>query len=162
VLGNGVTDNIKDIVLVNINNFDRGKSKEVAYEISKLNTKLTEQKKPYLLIGLGRWGSLDPWLGIPVTWDQISGAATIVESGFPDFNVTPSQGSHFFQNITSFKVGYFTVNSFIKVGYINWQWLLEQTAVEELNFTKHLHFNKSLSIMINGHMNKGVITKPGI
>jgi CheY-like chemotaxis protein len=162
VLGNGVTDNIKDIVLININKYDRGKSKEAAYEISKLNTKLTEQKKPYLLIGLGRWGSLDPWLGIPVTWDQISGAATIVESGFPDFNVTPSQGSHFFQNITSFKVGYFTVNSFIKVGYINWQWLLEQTAVEELNFTKHLHFNKSLSIMINGHMNKGVITKPGI
>ncbi|UCH66921.1 MAG: histidine kinase [Ignavibacterium sp.] len=162
VLGNGVTDNIKDIVLVNINTFDRGKSKETAYEISKLNTKLTEQKKPYLLIGLGRWGSLDPWLGIPVTWDQISGAATIIESGFPDFNVTPSQGSHFFQNITSFKVGYFTVNSFIKVGYIDWQWLMEQAAVEELDFTKHLHFDKPLSILINGHMNKGIITKPGI
>jgi len=162
VLGNGVTENIRDIVFVDIKKFDRGKSKEAAYEISKLNTKLTDKKKPYLLIGLGRWGSLDPWLGIPVTWDQISGAATIVESGFPDFNVTPSQGSHFFQNITSFKVGYFTVNSFLKVGFIDWDWLLKQASVEELEFTRHLHFDESLTIRINGHMNKGIITKPGI
>ena len=162
VLGNGVTDNIRDIVFVDIKKFDRGKSKEAAYEISKLNTILTDKKRPYLLIGLGRWGSLDPWLGIPVTWDQISGAATIVESGFPDFNVTPSQGSHFFQNITSFKVGYFTVNSFLKVGFIDWDWLLKQASFEELEFTRHLRFDESLTIRINGHMNKGIITKPGI
>ena len=110
---------------------------------------------------MGRWGSLDPWLGIPVTWDQISGAAAIVESGFKDFNVTPSQGSHFFQNLTSFKVGYFTVNSFSKIGYIDWDWLLKQRVVEELEFTKHIAFNKPVSVKINGHKNKGVITKPG-
>ncbi len=162
VLGNGATENIHDIVFVDINKFDRGKSKEVAYEVSQLNSKLVEQKKPYILIGVGRWGSLDPWLGIPVTWDQISGAAAIVESGFADFNVTPSQGSHFFQNITSFKIGYFTVNSFIKVGFIDWDWLLKQTSVKELEFTKHLHFDKPFSIKINGHKNKGIITKPGI
>jgi len=162
VLGNGATDNLRDIVLIDINKFDRSKSKEAAVEVSKLNKKLTEQRRPYILIGVGRWGSLDPWLGIPVTWDQISGATTIVESGFPNFNVTPSQGSHFFQNITSFKIGYFTVNSFIKVGFIDWDWLLKQPSEEELEFTKHLHFDESLSVRINGHTNKGIITKPGI
>ena len=162
VLGNGATENIHDIIFVDINKFDRGKSKDVAFEVSKLNSKLLDQKKPYLLIGVGRWGSLDPWLGIPVTWDQISGAAAIVESGFKDINVTPSQGSHFFQNITSFKIGYFTVNSFIKVGFINWEWLLKKKPVEEMEFTKHLHFKKPLSVKINGHKNKGIITKPGV
>lgn len=162
VLGNGATEDIYDIVFVDINKFDRGKSKEVAAEVSTINSKLIKEKKPYVLIGVGRWGSLDPWLGIPVTWDQISGAAAIVESGFTDFNVTPSQGSHFFQNITSFKIGYFTVNSFIKVGFIDWDWLLMQPSVEEMHFAKHLHFDKPLSIRINGHKNKGVITKPGI
>ncbi|GBD88821.1 phosphoenolpyruvate synthase [bacterium BMS3Abin03] len=161
VLGNGLTENIFDIVVVDIHKYDRGKSKEVANEISRLNTKLIEAEKPYVLIGVGRWGSLDPWLGIPVTWDQISGAAAIVESGFKDFNVTPSQGSHFFQNLTSFKVGYFTVNSFSKIGYIDWDWLLKQRIVEELEFTKHIAFNKPVSVKINGHKNKGVITKPG-
>jgi hypothetical protein len=161
VLGNGATENIHDIVFVDINKFDRRRSKDAAIEINQLNSKLVKQKKPYILIGVGRWGSLDPWLGIPVTWDQIAGAAAIVESGFADFNVTPSQGSHFFQNITSFKIGYFTVNSFIKVGFIDWDWLLEHTPVEELEFTKHLHFDNPLSIKINGHKNKGIITKPG-
>jgi CheY-like chemotaxis protein len=162
VLGNGATENIRDIVFVDINKFDRGRSKEAAIEVSQINTRLIEAKKPYLLIGVGRWGSLDPWLGIPVTWDQISGAAAIVESGFTDFNVTPSQGSHFFQNLTSFKIGYFTVNSFIKVGFIDWDWLLKQPAVEEMEFTKHLQFKQPISVRINGHKNKGVITKPGV
>lgn len=162
VLGNGATENIHDIVFVDINKFDRGRSKDAASEISRLNSNLLDKNIPYVLIGVGRWGSLDPWLGIPVTWDQISGAAAIVESGFADFNVAPSQGTHFFQNITSFKIGYFTVNSFIKVGFIDWDWLLKQTPVEEFEFTKHLHFDKPISIKINGHKNKGIITKPGI
>jgi len=104
VLGNGALNDIYDIIVVDINKFDRSKSKEVASEISKLNSKLFLQKRPYILFGVGRWGSLDPWLGIPVTWDQISSAAVIIESGFKDFNVTPSQGSHFFQNLTSFRI----------------------------------------------------------
>jgi len=162
VLGNGAIDEIYDLVVVDINKFDRGKSKEVAREVSRLNSKLVEAGRPYVLIGVGRWGSLDPWLGIPVTWDQIAGAVAIVESGFTDFNVTPSQGSHFFQNITSFKVGYFTVNSFIKVGYIDWDWLLHQPAVEEHKFTRHINFAKPFSVRINGHKNKGVILKPGV
>jgi CheY-like chemotaxis protein len=162
VLGNGAIENIKDMVVVDINKFDRGKSKDVAREVSQLNSKLVEAGKPYVLIGVGRWGSLDPWLGIPVTWDQIAGAVAIVESGFTDFNVTPSQGSHFFQNITSFKIGYFTVNSFQRVGFMDWNWLLSQPSVEEYQFTKHISFSEPFSVRINGHKNKGVILKPGI
>jgi CheY-like chemotaxis protein len=161
VLGNGATKDIYDIVVVDIYKFDRSKSREAAQEVSLLNSKLLAQKRPYVLIGVGRWGSLDHWLGIPVTWDQISGAAAIVESGFKDFNVTPSQGSHFFQNITSFRVGYFTVNSFIDLGCIDWDWLLKQPAVEELEFTRHLQFDEPITVKINGHRNKGIILKPG-
>jgi CheY-like chemotaxis protein len=160
VLGNGATDEIYDLVFVDFNKFDRGKSKVVAGEIAQLNSKLLNEKKSYVLIGIGRWGSLDPWLGIPVTWDQISGAAAIVESGFKDFEVEPSQGSHFFQNITSFRIGYFTVDASNKIGFIDWDWLLSQPAVEELELTKHLHFKTPLSVRINGHKNKGIITKP--
>lgn len=162
VLGNGAISGLKDIVVVDINKFDRGKSKEVAAEVSNINSKLLAEKRPYALIGVGRWGSLDPWLGIPVTWDQISGAAVIVESGFKDFNVTPSQGSHFFQNLTSFRVGYFTVNSFNHLGFIDWEWLLEQEATEELIYTRHIRFDDPISVKINGRENKGIIAKPGI
>ena len=162
VLGNGALNNIYDVVVVDIDSFDRGKSKEVAYEVGTMNKKLLNEKKPYVLFGVGRWGSLDPWLGIPVTWDQISGAAVIVESGFKDFSVTPSQGSHFFQNLTSFRVGYFTVNSQDENDIIDWDWLKNQTSQEELKYTKHLRFDKSISVRINGHQNKGVILKPGV
>jgi hypothetical protein len=161
VLGNGAIQGIHDIVVVDIQKFERAKSLNAAYEISTINSKLVQEKRPYILIGVGRWGSLDHWLGIPVTWDQISGASVIVESGFKDLNVTPSQGSHFFQNITSFRVGYFTVNSFDKLGFIDWDWLLKHEAVEELNFTKHLRFEEPITVRINGHKNKGVILKPG-
>jgi CheY-like chemotaxis protein len=160
VLGNGVIKDIHDVIVVDIDRFDRAKSHDVAREVSALNAKLLAQKRPYILIGVGRWGSLDHWLGIPVTWDQISGAVAIVESGFKDFNVTPSQGSHFFQNITSFRVGYFTVNSFGNLGFINWEWLSAQPAVEELHSTRHLRFDAPLTVKINGHKNVGVISKP--
>jgi hypothetical protein len=109
---------------------------------------------------VGLWGSLEPWLGIPVTWDQISGASVIVESGFKDFNVTPSQGSHFFQNITSFRIGYFTVNAFMNMGFIDWDWLAKQPAVDEMTFIRHLHFENPLTVRINGHKNMGIISKP--
>ena len=162
VLGNGATDEIYDLVFVDTNKFERGKSKAVASEIALLNSRMLNENKPYVLIGLGRWGSLDPWLGIPVTWDQISGAVAIVESGFKDIEVEPSQGSHFFQNITSFRVGYFTVDASHKIGFIDWDWLSSQKAVEELEFTKHIHFKHPISVRINGHKNIGIIIKPGV
>lgn len=162
VLGNGAINNIYDIVVVDIDNFDRGKSKEVAAEVGSMNAKLLIEKKPYILFGVGRWGSLDPWLGIPVTWDQISGAAVIVESGFKDFSVTPSQGSHFFQNLTSFRVGYFTVNSHDESDKIDWEWLRNQPSVDALKYTKHIRLDKPISVRINGQQNKGIILKPGV
>jgi hypothetical protein len=160
VLGNGAIKDIYDLVMVDIETYDRSKSMDVASELSVFNTKLLAQKRPYVLIGVGRWGSLDPWLGIPVTWDQISGAGVIVESGFKDFNVTPSQGSHFFQNITSFRIGYFTVNSIDKLGFINWEWLSQQKAREETRYIRHLQFDDPIHVRINGHKNKGIIIKP--
>lgn len=162
VLGNGAITNIFDVIYVDIQKFDRGKSRIVASEVSKLNSKLLSEKRPYLLIGVGRWGSLDPWLGIPVTWDQIAGASVIVESGFKDWSVTPSQGSHFFQNITSFRVGYFTVNSSTNADFIDWQWLKSIPAAEELEFTRHLRFDEPVIVKISGHKNKGIIIKPGV
>jgi hypothetical protein len=162
VLGNGGYSDIYDLVVVNIHKFERAKSREVALEVAQLNARLIAEKRPYVLIGVGRWGSLDHWLGIPVTWDQISGASTIVESGFKDFSVVPSQGSHFFQNITSFRIGYFTVNASTMNGFIDWDWILQQPAVHELTFTRHLRFDEPILVRINGHENKGVILKPGV
>lgn len=160
VLGNGIIDNIYDIILVDPDTFERAKSREVAREVSLFNSTLMEQGKPYLLIGMGRWGTLDPWLGIPVKWEQIAGAKTIVESGFKEFSVTPSQGSHFFQNITSFMVGYFTVDSHKQEGFINWDWLLSIIPKEKKSFTKLLHFEKPILVKMNRHKNKGIILKP--
>ncbi|MCF8242960.1 MAG: histidine kinase [Melioribacteraceae bacterium] len=159
VLGNGVINDIYDIVYVDIDRFDRSRSQDVALEITQMNSKLISDNKRYLLIGVGRWGTFDPWLGIPVTWEQISGANTIIESDFKDFNVAPSQGSHFFQNLTSFKVGYFTIDHEQK-NFIDWNWLKNQEAVEEKNFIRHVKLKEPVLIKINGHENKGVIIKP--
>jgi hypothetical protein len=160
VLGNGVIRDIYDVVVVDIRRFERSKSREVALEVTQFNEKMIAENRPYLLIGLGRWGTLDPWLGIPVKWDQISGAKAIVEAGFKDMEVAPSQGSHFFQNITSFQVGYFTIHSKIKRGFIDWDWLSSQKSIEEKQFTRHLRFAKPITIKMNGHQNKGIILKP--
>lgn len=160
VLGNGVIDDVFDVVLVNPDTFDRAKTKLTATEVAYFNRKLQNQKKPYILIGFGRWGSLDPWLGIPVTWDQIAGVAVIVECGFSDIDVTPSQGSHFFQNITSFRVGYFTINGAAETAMVDWNWLKAQKAVEELQFVRHLRFSSPLIVKINTQESLGVILKP--
>jgi CheY-like chemotaxis protein len=160
ILGNGSLDHIYDLVYVDFDSYDRGKSRDVALEVARLNEKLTAAKRPYVLIGVGRWGSLDPWLGIPVTWDQISGASVIVESGFKDFDVTPSQGSHFFQNLTSFRVGYMTVNLSQRTGHIDWEWLRKQPPVESLKYTSHITFKNPISIKLNSTKSRGVIIKP--
>ncbi len=161
VLGNGKLANLRDLVVVDYQRFDRAKSREVAVEVAKINAELVAQGIPYILIGLGRWGSADPWLGIPVTWEQISGARVIVESGLKDIKVTPSQGSHFFQNLTSFRVGYFTVNPGSGDGMIDWDWLGAQPAVREAQYVRHLHFDDPLVVKINGKRQRGVILKPG-
>ncbi|MBI5727435.1 MAG: histidine kinase [Ignavibacteriales bacterium] len=160
ILGNGAYDKFFDIIVVDYNKFERGKSREVAEEVAKFNEKLTAARRPYILIGVGRWGSLDQWLGIPVSWDQISGASVIVESGFKDFAVTPSQGSHFFQNLTSFRIGYITIDPHQKLGFVDWEWLAAQPAVEEKKFTRHLEFTRPACVRLDGHQGKGIILKP--
>ena len=109
---------------------------------------------------MGRWGSNDPWLGIPVEWDEISAARAIVEAGFRDFRVTPSQDSHFFQNLTAFQVGYFTVNPDAGEGSIDWRWLAEQPAVEEQGCVRLLRFDQPLRVVMNSKTSQGVIFKP--
>jgi hypothetical protein len=160
VLGHGLIDGIHDIVAVDYKLFERGASQVIASEIAAFNSMLAKEKRPYLLIGIGRWGSLDPWLGIPVVWEQISGAKAIIETGFKDMSVTPSQGSHFFQNITSFMIGYFTVSESQKQDFLQWDWLLSQSPMEKKKYTKLFRFDKPLIIRINGRLNKGIIFKP--
>ena len=133
----------------------------MAEEVAAFNSLLKKQKRPYILIGVGRWGTLDPWLGIPVTWDQISGALAIVETSFKEFEVAPSQGSHFFQNITSFGISYFTVSSGNESS-IRWEWLREQPAASARRYVRHLRFEQPMTILVNGHKNWGVVTMPGV
>lgn len=160
VMGNGSNNKITDIIFVHKDEYDRSKSRETATDIGYFNKKLVKLEKEYLLIGVGRWGTLDPWLGIPITWEQISGAKAIVESNFKDFDVEPSQGSHFFQNLTSFKVGYFTVHRNIGSGFIDWDWLSSQKVLEKKGSVTHITLNTPITIKINGRENKGVIIKP--
>jgi len=160
VLGNGHIDNLHDIVVVDSQRFERSRSQEVARAVAHFNAILNSENRPYLLIGVGRWGSNDPWLGIPVEWDEISGARAIVEAGFRDFRVTPSQGSHFFQNLTAFQVGYLTVNPDAGEGTIDWQWLSDQSAVDEQGCVRHLQFTNPLRIVMNSKTSQGVIFKP--
>ena len=159
-MGNGVIRDIYDIVVVDRERFERSKSHEVAIEVSQFNRQLMGERRPYLLIGVGRWGSFDPWLGIPVKWDQIAGARVIIETGFKDFDVTPSQGSHFFQNITSFMVGFFTVSAEGQDGFVDWTWIGEQRPLMEKNFTRHIRLSAPIEVKINGQQNRGVIFKP--
>lgn len=160
VLGHGKISDIRDIIFVDYQKFDRSRSLDVAKEIYQFNRKMIDEKKPYLLIGVGRWGSIDPWLGIPINWDGISGAKVIVESNFRDFNVEPSQGSHFFQNITAFQIGYFTINNKSKDNFIDWDWLYSQPIVEAKEFSYHIKLDNPITVIINGHKNEGIILKP--
>jgi CheY-like chemotaxis protein len=160
VLGNGRVDGVRDLVVVDFQRFERARSREAAQEVGRLNATLMAQGTPYVLIGVGRWGSRDPWLGIPVTWDQVSWAQAIVEAGLRDLKVTPSQGSHFFQNLTSFNVGYFTVNPEMGDGFLDWDWLDRQPALSEAWHVRHLRFDRPVVVKMNGKRNEGVILKP--
>jgi CheY-like chemotaxis protein len=160
VLGNGRIDDLYDVIVVDSHRFERSRSQEVAEAVSRFNRQLNEANRPYLLIGVGRWGSTEPWLGIPVEWDEISGARVIVEAGFRDFRVTPSQGSHFFQNLTAFQIGYFTVNPDAGEGSVDWQWLTDQPTVEEDGCVRHLQFAQPIRVVMNSRTSQGAVFKP--
>ncbi len=158
-LGNGIIEGIKDIVYVKPESFDPAQTQEIVKRINDINDAFLKEDKNYVLVGPGRWGSSDPWLGIPVKWPQISAARLIVESGLENYRIDPSQGTHFFQNLTSFRVGYFTVNPFINDGCFDVDYLSQQEIMYEDEFIRHVHFETSLIIKIDGKKNKGVVMK---
>ena len=159
-LGNGVFKGIHDLVYIKPESFNAAQNKTVAGVIENLNSVFIREARGYVLIGPGRWGSTDPWLGIPVKWPQISAARIIIESGLKNYRIDPSQGTHFFQNLTSFGVGYFTINPFINEGYYDVDFLNRINAVFEDSFVRHIRFEKPLEIMIDGKRHKGAIMKP--
>lgn len=158
VLGNGVIENISDIVFVKHESFDKKYTPQIALEIDSINKELLNRKSPYLLIGYGRWGSSDPWLGIPVEWGQIAGAKVIVETTLPGINVELSQGSHFFHNLTSFKVSYFSIHHESE-NKIDYNWLNKQKTINEKSFIKHVKLVSPLKIKIDGRTGRGIIVK---
>jgi len=159
-LGNGIFKGVHDLIYVKPESFSAANNKNVAIEIEKINTSFVKEGKGYVLIGPGRWGSTDPWLGIPVKWSQISAARIIIESGLKNYRIDPSQGTHFFQNLTSFRVGYFTINPFINEGHYNVDYLNNMNVVYEDPFIRHVRFDTPLEIMIDGRKHKGVTMKP--
>ena len=155
-MGNGSESVIRDIVYVKPDGFDPMRTREIASELAVVNRGLLEAGRPYLLIGFGRWGSSDPSLGIPVEWGQIAGARTVVESTLPSMNVEPSQGAHFFHNISSFRVAYFTVGHEERPG-IDWAWLTGRAAASEARFIRHVRIDMPLQVKVDGRSRLGVI-----
>ncbi|MCY1719726.1 pyruvate, phosphate dikinase [Prolixibacteraceae bacterium Z1-6] len=156
-MGNGEIKDIRDVVYVDPDNFDKLKTKQMAREISQINSTFEAQGKGYILIGPGRWGSRDPFTGIPVIWAHISKAKIIVEIGLPDFPLDGSLGSHFFHNVTSMNVGYFSVPHNSRYSKIKMEALQQQTVVHETEFIKHVVFDKPLSVLMNGRERKALI-----
>ena len=161
-LGHGISEDVVDVVYVKTNeNFSAQNNPYVADDIERINRKFLAEGKNYVLIGPGRWGSSDYWLGIPVKWPHISAARVIVEAGLENYRVDPSLGTHFFQNLTSFGVGYFTVNSFKNEGIYNKELLDSMPAVEETQYVRHVRFDRPLKIMMDGMKQEGVVVLNG-
>ncbi len=159
-MGNGRIEGIRDVVYTRPESFDAKYTRAMALEIEQLNRRLVAEGRRYLLIGLGRWGSSDPWLGIPVTWGQVSGAKVIVEATLPSMNVEPSQGSHFFHNLSSFQVSYFTVHHAGEGARIAWEWLDRQEPVVETSYLRHVRLPTPLVVKVDGRTGRGLIVNP--
>ncbi|MCP4676769.1 MAG: hypothetical protein GY854_14895 [Deltaproteobacteria bacterium] len=159
-LGNSRREDIEDIVYVRPSTFDTKSTNLIADELEKINSSLGRERRPYLLIGFGRWGTSDPWRGIPVTWDQVSWARVIVEAQIPGVQTDMSQGSHFFHNLTSFKVSYF---SFPQRGKhdIDFNWLRSQREITKTSFVRHVRSAHPLSIRVDGRSGRGIILRHG-
>ena len=159
-LGHGINNEIFDVVYVKPEAFNASKNQLIMYDIEKVNKILLKEERHYVLIGPGRWGSSDVWLGIPVKWPHISNARVIVESGLSHYRIDPSQGTHFFQNLTSFGVSYFTINPFQNDGSYDIDFLNAQPAQYESEYLRHVRFEKPIVIKVDGRKNKGVVMKP--
>ena len=160
VSGNLISNDVYDIVFVKPKSFDNLKTLDILKEIDKLNSKLIAEKKKYLLIGFGRWGTADRFLGIPAKWNNISGAMTIIEASLEDFQVDFSQGSHFFHNIVTSNIGYFNIKYNDLQHFIDWEWLENKEVESKLTFVSHIKLKKPLTIRINAKRKEGMIIKP--
>ena len=160
VLGHGVVTDVRDVVYVKTDAFNSADNPAIAREIERVNRSFTGTDSGYVLVGPGRWGSSDPWLGIPVKWPHISNARVIVECGLENYRVDPSQGTHFFQNLTSFGVGYFTINPFKGDGWFDKEYLDALPAVEETAFLRHVRLDRPMTIKMDGRRSLGVVLKP--
>lgn len=160
VLGHGIINDVHDIIYVKTGAFNAANNQLIAYEIEKMNRQFTGTDKNYVLVGPGRWGSSDPWLGIPVKWPHISNAKVIVECGLENYRVDPSQGTHFFQNLTSFGVGYFTINPFKGEGWFDESYLNQMPAIEETEYLRHVQLESPMIIKMDGKRSLGVVMKP--
>ncbi|MBQ8716167.1 MAG: phosphoenolpyruvate synthase [Prevotella sp.] len=160
-LGHGISEDVVDVVYVKTDDdFTAANNPYIADEIERINRKFLDADKNYVLIGPGRWGSSDYWLGIPVKWPHISAARVIVEAGLKNYHVDPSQGTHFFQNLTSFGVGYFTINTYTGDGVLQKEILDAMPAVEETQYVRHVRFDRPLKIMMDGKKQHGVVLLP--
>ena len=159
-LGHGAMDDICDIVYVKTDGYSASNNQLIAYDIEKLNKRFLDEGKHYVLVGPGRWGSSDTWLGIPVKWPNISAARIIVEAGLTNYRVDPSQGTHFFQNLTSFGVGYFTINAFMNDGIYNQEFLNSLPAVEETKYLRWVRFESPLTVKMDGKKKLGIVALP--
>jgi hypothetical protein len=160
-LGHGISEDVVDVVYVKTgDDFTAANNPQIAMEIEQINRQFLNDDKNYILIGPGRWGSSDPWLGIPVKWPHISAARVIVEAGLKNYHVDPSQGTHFFQNLTSFGVGYFTINTYTGDGVLQQQVLDDMPAVSETQYVRHVRFERPLRIMMDGKKQHGLVLMP--
>jgi len=158
-LGNGTYDGIFDLIYVRPETFNPAETRIIADLLADLNELMIKENRGYILAGPGRWGSSDPWLGIPVRWSQISNARAIVEASIKGFQIDPSQGSHFFQNVTSFRIAYLTINPHINDGFYDVDYLNSQPALFENKYIRHLRFENQLTIKVNGKTSKAIILK---
>ncbi|MCK4569143.1 MAG: hypothetical protein KAT76_02575, partial [Bacteroidales bacterium] len=157
-MGNGIIEDIEDVIYIEPAAFDKAKTVEIAKEVDSLNAEMIAQKRKYILIGPGRWGTRDRWIGIPVTWPQISNAGVIIETSLEDFPLDASSGSHFFHNVTSMNVGYFTVQPELSKSYIKYDMLEAQKLIKKTKYIKHIRFKKPLKIRMDGKKRISVIT----
>ncbi|MEI6123858.1 MAG: PEP/pyruvate-binding domain-containing protein [Bacteroidota bacterium] len=157
-MGNGKVDKICDVIYVDINKFDKSKTEEMAKEIDELNSQMVKNNKHYILMGPGRWGTRDKWIGIPVYWPQISNARFIIETSLEDFPLDASSGSHFFHNVTSMNIGYFSVQPEISNSFISWDILSKQKLVKQTTFFRHVQFEKPLVVRMDGKKRVAIIT----
>jgi hypothetical protein len=157
-MGNGVIDDVSDVIYVDIDVFDKSDTVQMTYEIEKLNKMFTQENRKYLLIGPGRWGTRDRFIGIPVNWAQISRARVIIETSLEGYPLDASSGSHFFHNVVSMNVGYFSIQPELSKSFIRWDILKNQKVVNQTKYFKHVRFNEPLIVSMDGKKRIAVVT----